>query len=92
MKWNLGGVKCKWKKKGIKRENQNMENISFSPYQPCSEDPPTPTLSSTNLSSGEEGEGPKNEVDSLLSIVRNQKKSSKDQSVVVYFLTLLKMS
>ena len=67
-----------------------MENISFSPYQPCSEDPPPP--SSTNLSSGEEGEGPKNEVDSLLSIVRYQKKSSKHQSVVVYFLTVLKMS
>ena len=67
------------------------ENISFSPYQPCSEDPP-PTPSSTNLSSGEEGEGPKKKVDSLLSIVRYQKKSSKHQSVVVYFLTLLKMS
>ena len=64
------------KKKGIKRENQNMENISFSPYQPCSEDPPPPppTPSSTNLSSGEEGEGPKNEVDSLLSIVRYQRR------------------
>ena len=69
------------------------ENISFSPYQPCSEDPPPPpTPSSTNLSSGQEGEGPKNKVDSLLSIVRYQKKSSKHQSVVVYFLTLLKMS
>ena len=54
--------------------------------------PPPPTPSSTNLSSGEEGEGPKNKVDSLLSIVRYQKKSSKHQSVVVYFLTLLKMS
>ena len=62
-----------------------MENISFSPYQPCSEDPPPPPP-------GEEGEGPKNEVDSLFSIVRYQKKSSKHQSVVVYFLTLLKMS
>ena len=84
-------MKLRWskmqvKKKGIKRENQNMENISFSPYQPCSEDPPPPSPP------GEEGEGFKNEVDSLLSIVRYQKKSSKHQSVVVYFLTLLKMS
>ena len=40
-------MKLRWskmqvKKKGIKRENQNMENISFSPYQPCSEDHPPP--------------------------------------------------
>ena len=75
-------MKLRWskmqvKKKGIKRENQNMENISFSLYQPCSEDHPPPlppTPSSTNLSSGEEGEGPKNEVDSLLSIVRYQRR------------------
>ena len=52
-----------------------------------------PGSSSTNLNSGEgEGEGPRNEVDSLLSIIRYQKKSSKHQSVVVYFFTLLKMS
>ena len=62
-------MKLRWskmqvKKKRIKWENQNMENISFSPYQPCSKDPPAPN---TYLSSGEEGEGPKNEVDSLLS-------------------------
>ena len=83
LRWSKMQVK---KKKGIKRENQNMENISFNPYQPCSEDPPPPPPP------GEEGEGFKNEVDSLLSIVRYQKKSSKHQSVVVYFLTLLKMS
>ena len=52
-----------------------------------------PGSSPINLNSREgEGEGPRNEVDSLLSIIRYQKKSSKHQSVVVYFLTLLKMS
>ena len=52
-----------------------------------------PGSSPTNMSPGEgEGEGPRNEVDSLLSRIRYQKKRSEHRSVVVYFLMLLKMS